>query len=298
MKKIILTIVFASSIIFAQSNPGGLANLNLGFSARDIAMGDLGVSTSMGASAFYYNPSLLNGNHSSILISHNSYIQDVSSEFLGVTFSFLSLPFAFGVSTTSIPDIEIRTKAGAVQGEFNAHYFYGGLSTAFSLYNKLRTGITLKYLYEGLFSDEAMGYAVDLGFSYSGFYTERLDLGLVVKNIGSMNELRNQSTQLPSEVKLGASYSEDIKGIDSKLIVTTGIQKYFTADDIHIHSGVELQYSNYLFIRLGYITGYESKNLSAGFGTQWNSFKFDYSYVPYSYNLGSSNFITVSYNFY
>ncbi len=295
MKKIILLLAFTTAV-YAQTNSGGLANLKFGFSARDISMGDFGAASSKGASAFHYNPSLLTGS-TGIIVSHNEYIQDVSGEYLGIGFSLFDLPFAIGVSTTTIPNIEIREKPGEALGKFNAHYFYGGLSTAFNLYGKLRSGITFKYLYEGLFSDEATGYAFDFGFTYADFLTHNLRLGLSLKNFGSMNQLRNQSTKLPSEIRFGANYSMPLEKLKSEIAVTAGVQKYFEENETHLHAGAEIIYSRTFALRLGYITGYESKGFSAGLGVRWNSFNFDYAYVPFSFDLGNSNFVSVSYNF-
>lgn len=295
MKKIILLLVLLTSLSLAQSNPGGLANLMLGFSARNTAMGDLGVATAKGASAFYYNPALLNEKSVEIIISHNSYIQDVNTEFLGIAFDYFGLPFALGFSTTTIPNIEIRTKAGEAQGKFDAHYFYAGLSTAFDIYKNLRTGMTVKYLYEGLFSDKATGYALDLGLNYDDLFIKNFNVGFTVKNFGKMDVLRNESTKLPSEFRFGAGYNFNLEKINSEVTLTTGVQKYIDGDNINIHTGAEVVYQNSVALRMGYITGYESKNISVGLGIRWNSFQFDYSFVPYTFDLGTSNFISISY---
>ncbi len=297
MKKLFFAfIIIVATNIIAQSNSGGLANLKLGVNAKTLAMGDLGVASANGAAAFYYNPALL-GSSSNILFSHNSYIQDVSNDFLAASFSVFGLPLAAGFSTTTIPNIEVRTKPGEPDGKFDAHYFYAGFSSAFHLYDKLRGGFTIKYLYEGLFSDDATGYAMDFGLAYSDFMIENLSLGTVLKNIGSMRQLRNKSTQLPTDFRLGANYFFSLNNIDAEISLNGGVQKYLREDEIHLHAGAEIFYANTVAFRIGYITGYEAKNISLGLGLKWGSIFFDYSFVPYSFDLGNSQFVTLAYHF-
>ena len=298
MKKIIYVLLLISTISFAQSaGNSGMSFLKIGFGARNVAMSDLGVVNVDDVTAINYNPALIS-NYSSpqIMLTHNQWIQDASSQLIGASFSMFGLPFAFGVNTTSIDDIEVRTTPGEPESNFNAHYFYSSLSTGFNIYNKLSTGFTIRYLYEGLFSDEATGWGFDIGFQYKDLI-EGLDLGTSLKNMGSMNELRNQSTKLPLDFRLGASYSMDIQSIESDLNFITGIQKYLAADNIHLHFGGEIFYDNIIAFRLGYVTGYESKGFTTGLGLYWKGINFDYAFTPFTYNLGSSHTISLMYTF-
>ena len=192
MKKFLLIFIFASSYIFAQSAGNtGLSFLKFGFGARNIAMGDAGASASNDLSALYYNPSrlaLIEKNE--VLIMHSSWIQDVNSELFGIKWNMFGLPWAIGLNYTSISDIEIRTRPGEPDSKFNANYFFGSLSTGFYVWDKLSFGTTIRYLYEGLLSDEANGWGFDFGLNYETPF-KGLSVSTVIKNIGSMNALRN-----------------------------------------------------------------------------------------------------------
>ncbi|MGE5354388.1 MAG: hypothetical protein ACM3P0_20055, partial [Acidobacteriota bacterium] len=165
MKKIILFVFILSTYISAQTaGKSGLSFLKLGFGARNVAMGDLGVVNSMDVSSLNYNPALLSRFSSpEILFTHNQWIEDTRSEYLGVSFRLLGLPWAVGVNTTSISDIEVRTRPGEAEGKFNANYFAGSLSTGFGITKDISAGLTVKYLYEGLLSDESNGLGFDVG---------------------------------------------------------------------------------------------------------------------------------------
>ena len=110
MKKFIVVILLASASLYAQSaGNSGLAFLKLGFGARNIAMGDLGVTGTGDVTSAYYNPALVtkNGNFQ-VIISHNELIQDTRSELLGAGFRLFDIPFTFALNTTNISGFEVE----------------------------------------------------------------------------------------------------------------------------------------------------------------------------------------------
>ncbi|MBU1096600.1 MAG: PorV/PorQ family protein [Bacteroidetes bacterium] len=298
MKRLLLLLTFLPALLFAQNaGEAGFSFLKIGFGARNISLGDLGVVGINDVSAVNYNPAVVNDlNNTQIIIGHNSYIQDMNSEIMGASFRMFGLPFAITVNTTSINDIEIHSGPWQGEGTFNANYFFTGISTGFELNENISTGITVKYLYENLFSDESGGYGFDIGLRYSNVI-KNLNLGASLRNLGSVNELRNKVTKLPVDFRIGASYSFNLKTVNSELLLLSGFQKYTAVDNSHIHVGAEFLYNNLISIRAGYITGYEAKDLTAGFGINWNLFNFDYAFSNFTYNLGSAHTISVMYTF-
>ena len=298
IRKIFLAILIFYSLIPAQgTGNSGVAFLKLGSGSRNIAMGDLGIVAGNELNAVNYNPSILSIlNKTQLTFSHNSLIQDLHSELFGGSFSAFGIPLAVMINTTSISDIEIRNIPGEAVSKFNANYFSAGLSGAIELLNDFHTGFTLKYLYENLYSDEASGYALDFGITYTGI-ADGLTVGASLRNMGSMNKLRNESTKLPKDFRLGASYSLNFS--DMKFIVNLlgGYQKFLDADDSHLHFGTEVNYDNFFFIRGGFITGYETKSVTTGFGIKLKSFNMDYAYVPFKYGLGDNHIITFIFSF-
>ncbi|MBN2572464.1 MAG: PorV/PorQ family protein [Ignavibacteriales bacterium] len=298
MKKIFFIIlILATNVIAQTAGNSGLAFLKLGFGARNIAMSDLGVTTANDVTALNYNPALItNLNNTQFSFTHSEWIQDVNCDMLGIGFQLFSLPFVIGINSTNIPDIEVRTNPGDAETTFNVHYIFGSLSTAFNLYKNLDLGLTLKYIYESFFQNKAKGFAGDIGLVYTDVI-KNLNAGISLKNIGDMEKLRAERTKLPADLRIGASYSKKVDVINSDIIFLTGLQKYLATDDIHIHFGTEILYQNLIALRLGYATGYESKDFSAGIGILWNSLNFDYAFTPFQYSLGSSHTISLMYSF-
>jgi hypothetical protein len=260
-------------------------------------MSDFGVVGINDVTSYNYNPALISKfENSQIIFTHNQWIQDLSSNMLGATFELFSLPFALTVNNTSIKDIEVRTRPGEVESTFNANYMFIGLSTGFKLYDKLAAGIAFRYVYENLFSDESSGILFDLGLHYADLI-ENLDLGFSMRNMGSVDVLRYEETEVPTDLRFGASYKISAESISTDFIFIGGFQKYTPVESSHIHIGSEAFYDEVVAVRLGYMTGYESKGLTAGLGLEWKGINFDYAYTPFDYNLGNSHTISLMYTF-
>lgn len=297
MKKLLTIILLTGSMLAQSAGNTGLSFLKIGFGPRNLAMSDLGVVESNDLTSLYYNPALLADNNTAqLFVSHNEWIQDVRSEMFGASFNLFGLPFAFGLNTTTIGDIEVRQRPGEALSTFNAYYFFSSLSTGFYVTDNIKFGLTTKFINENLFSDDAHGFGFDFGVAYSKVY-DNLNFGLSVRNLGSMNKLRNVETTLPTDIRAGLSYPIELKSIKSDITLVGGFQKYLDMDNNHIHAGAEFLYNNFLALRAGYVTGYESKSFSGGLGLIWNNIKFDYAFTPFTYSLGSAHTISVSYLF-
>jgi hypothetical protein len=153
----------------------------------------------------------------------------------------------------------------------------------------------LKYLYEGIYVNEATGWGFDFGASYLTSI-KGLNVSAVIKNLGSMNELRTESTKLPSEFRIGPSYSFTLQ---DKYQITSALefQKYLPTSDIHFNMGAEILYDKLIALRVGYQTGYISKNITAGMGIMWGNLSFDYALAPLQYGLGDGNIISLQFKF-
>ena len=298
MKKTFFALFFISMSLFAQTGgKTGLSFLELGFGARNIALADLGVILGNGASAQAYNPALLNTDaNPQILFNHQTLFFDVSNQMVGSNFSFGNIPLSFALQTTSINDIEVRLIPGEPISRFNVHYFMANVSTAYEIFKNLSAGISVKYVYEELFTDNSDGLGFDVGLFYKNLF-DGFNVGASYRQIGSMNDLRNEATPLPENFRLGASYYFGFQPLYSDIQVALGYFKYTSSPEIHIQAAGEIVIKKFLALRFGYITGFDSKNLTAGAGINWGKFNFDYSFVPYKYDLGNSHTISISYDF-
>lgn len=298
MKKLFLILIGLSVSVSAQSAGNtGLSFLKFGFGARNISMGDAGTVASDDITSLFYNPSkLASMKNSEVFFMHNEWIQDVRSEVIGIRSSLFGLPLALGFNVTTISDIEVRTRPGEPETKFDANYFFGSISTGFSIADELTIGASLKYLYEGLLSDESTGFGFDMGVTYLLPY-EGFSIGAAIRNIGSMNELRNEKTKLPSELRIGPAYSFSPGQSDFDFIAVLEYHKYFDDDENHFNIGMEVLYNNLIALRGGYQTGYESRDFTAGLGLMWGNLSFDYAFLPFQLGLGSANLFSLQFKF-
>ncbi len=297
MKKILFIILISSLTLNAQNVKTGLSFLKLGTGARNISMGEFGNISSDDLNNGFYNPSVIAFNtQTQLSFTHNNLFIDSNSEFFSGSFKLFNIPFLIGINTITISDIEIRTKPGEVESKFDAHYFYGNISTAMKIHENIFAGISVKYIYENLFSDDATGICFDFGLSYKNLL-KNLNAGISLRNLGSMNKLRNESTKLPKDLRIGATYNYHLNEYKLNIITTAGYQSYLDDNASHFHVGIEVNYFNLISIRGGFISGYDSKNLTACFGIVYKKINFDYAYVPYKYSLGDSHIISLSYSF-
>ncbi len=283
--------------LYAQNDGAGntgLAFLKFGVGARAIAMGEAFSSIADDATAFIYNPARLNfGSSSNVAIMHNSSVQDLNNDYIAAKF-FLSQKLTLGVGffTTSINNIEIRNTPGAAIDNFDARNLSTGISFGYKINPNLSIGITGKFLFEKIYVDEASGLGFDFGTNYS---KNNLSFAFVVANIGSMNELKNQSSKLPSLVRFGGSY----KYSKNKFGLTLGVDGFKVLDggSFHVLTGAEGGYNDFVFLRLGYQTSFDDRGLSTGIGFKYKALTIDYAFVPYQNEFGTSNSISLGINF-
>jgi hypothetical protein len=296
--KILLLLLFTASYLYSQNDGAantGLAFLKLGVTSRSISLGDAVVSYNEDASATHYNPAaMFLGSKVNALFMHNEQVLGIRTEFLAAKVKFEKFAFGLSLNNTSVDDIEIREIPGEAQGTFTAQNFAFGLSAGYKVNSNLSLGFTGKFLYEKIYVDNASGIAFDFGGIYN---MEKLSFGLSVSNLGSMSELQNEATKLPSAIRGGASYLLDLPKINATVRIGVDGYKVLDGGSVHANTGAEFLYKDFLALRVGYQSGYENKNLTTGLGVKYKAFNLDYAFVPYRYSIGSSHTITLGTNF-
>ncbi|KAB2908374.1 MAG: PorV/PorQ family protein [Ignavibacteriales bacterium] len=297
MKKIVFLSFFLLLLVtgdlFAQSaGSSGLSFLKIGSGARNIALGDNGAVFADDATAVFYNSSsIANLTGSEISFTHNEWIQGIRTEMLATRFSLFGMKFGLGINSTRVGDIEVRERPGAPLSTFTADFFAVSLGTGFALSKKFDAGVAVKYIYEGMFYEDATGFAVDLSAKYK--VSDDFFAVASLRNLGSMNELRSESTKLPVDLRIGGGYAFAMPTQKMNFSAGLEVQKFLSTDDIHLNVGVEGVYDKLIALRLGYQSFYESKGFTAGLGIYWNRLAFDYALSPFSQQLGMGHTFTV-----
>ena len=296
-----LLLLICVSRLQGQPGQSGMAFLKLGVSGRGTAMADAGSAGVSGAAATYYNPAgLLPGGMSSagsqIMFMHREWIQDTRMEFLGASVA-LGDDNAFGaaVNSTTVSDIEVRSRPGPADGTFSSRQFSLGMSFAHRFSPDLRVGVTGKFLYQKIFVDEGTGYAADLGAVWQSPF-DSLSVGAALCNIGSMGALRTEKTTLPSLLRIGPAYTFCVSPERLETTVATDFVRILPEHRNYLNAGAEVKFNAIVAARGGYQFGSEGRGLALGVGIAYGQFALDYAYARISSDLGDAHTISLALN--
>ncbi|MDX2130295.1 MAG: PorV/PorQ family protein [Chloroherpetonaceae bacterium] len=297
---------FFPNLLLAQS--GGLSFLGLGNGAQEEARGNTGTASSIGAAANYYNPARLNsGENSEVLFTHNLWIFDTQSSFVAISAKGEESAFGASFQWFTVGDIPVRTIASENPvGFFTAQSAALSVSYARDMAEGFSIALTGKVLYEKLFVDDAMGAAFDISASYA--VTPLFQLGASLQNIGWMSPLAGESSQMPTQIRLGASYRIPLASLKSSILFEansiTNLSLLLT-DNVTPNSGSlnrtpnqvmlgsEFNYDNIFSVRAGYQFIQTARTLSFGVGIGLKPFQIDYAVIPFSESLGTANMLSV-----
>ena len=200
-----LLLLFGSvSLVWGQAKVGtaGAQFLEIGISARGVAMGEAFTSVVDDASSVYYNPAgiaLIQGKE--VMFTHILYLVDMNFSFGAFVFPVEKIggTLAAAVYYLEVGEMEVTDMtypiAGASGQTFNPKEYAFTLSYARNLTDRLSIGITGKYIGEnfgeGFFNTttgetedfHATGWAADVGTIYNtGF--RGFKIGMIISNFG------------------------------------------------------------------------------------------------------------------
>jgi len=287
----ILLLCLLPAALGAQGVSTGFEFLRLPYSARNAALGEAAIADNSDRLAAFLNPALLHGTPDfNVSISHQQWIQDVTSNLLQA-----SLPLSFGsigltIASTTIADIEIRTVPGAPEGTFHARSALIGVTLAIPVQPDLAAGITVQHVYEKIYVDEATGSLVDAGLLYAT-PVEGLTAGLSLQHAGFAGRLHDRRPRLPVTLRGGLSHRLDAGDFAIRTMIAVSTEANQSGS--RFHGGVEGLYAGIAAVRFGYQTGYAARGFSAGLGIHYASFIVDYGFVPFALGFGSGHLITI-----
>lgn len=282
---------------YGQAGLSGLSFLKLGTSARGIAMADAMAASVQGAASLSYNPAGLargdSGSTAEVIFTHREWIEDTRIEFLaGSARISEDGVVGFGITSTTISDIELRTQPGEAEGTFTARNFAAVGSYARAFNDEVVIGVALKFLYEKILIDEASGFAIDIGTQIRT-PIEKLTIGASLANLGSMNSLRNDPTKLPATLRAGPAYSFTFAEGRTAALAAADFLYVFPEKRAYFNWGGEVEFDRTVAVRGGYQFGSEGRGLTAGVGFRYGIARVDYAYGRLSEDLGDVHSFTL-----
>ncbi|MCH8271918.1 MAG: PorV/PorQ family protein [Candidatus Marinimicrobia bacterium] len=288
----VILILFPNSLYAGNGSATGMSFLKIGVDAASSAMGGAAVSNSSDASAAYWNPAgLANSDGMNIMFSNQEWLAGSNNQYLGLSIPTTTFNLGLTIALSGVSDIERREKPTLEPlGYFSSNSLAMAFSAAIGMNGNLKIGATAKFLYEKIHIYSANGFALDLGLIKTLNFLN-LKSALVLKDLGRMSSLNDESTALPTRITGGLSGGFDR---ETSLAFNWAIDvgKYLNSGSF-VRLGGELILNDMLSLRGGYRRNSEnSSGITAGIGIGLNRYTFDYAYLPFDFNLGDTHQIS------
>jgi len=296
-----------------QDTASGMDFLNIGPSAQILALGEGTVAIPTGSSSIYTNPSLLSFEaRSGIQVNYSLWIANVNNQFAAFHINRDRFTFGFGVYSTQADDFEARDQPGLSTGSFSISYFTLSGAAAYQL-GPFSVGVTGQFLREEIFQLRAKGYAFNFGTS-ARLYDGRVTAGFSLNNIGTMENLNESSSTLPSLLKAGvalqlvefttpgkndlpvllSTFTEFSRPLENNY---TGDFTAEDADDDYYTIGLSADIADLFQLYSAYRFGPTERPFSFGMGLLIDQIKVNYAFIPFSTGYGTAHSFGVEYYF-
>jgi hypothetical protein len=284
-EKILLLLILFLSLSFGDS---GFSSLKIVPGAREAAMAGTGVASAQGPQAVYFNPAAIS-RYSNLLanIHYAKWFLDTHHQSLFVVRPTKLFNIGIGIVNFSYGKVENREDkpTDSPVGYFNPQDFSFFLTLSRALDDRTAIGVSGKFYYEKIFSYTASGGGLDVGLKFN--LLPSMSLGFSVINFGTMMRFQREKFPLPTEAKIGANYELPLS--NKHLIGALDISYFPYEEKLSACIGVEFALNNFLFLRGGFRPLSESGKISTGLGVKLNNFRIEYSFSPYTYNLGATH---------
>ena len=286
---LLLVVLLLPGVLYGQAKvaTAGAQFLEIGVSARAVAMGESFISIADDASAVFYNPAgMMKIYEKEFMFSHIDYAVDMNYEFGSFVLPVWSLGgvLGFGVYMFDAGTID-ETTYGHATGTghtFGAKEYALSASYARSLTDHFSVGVTVKVIDQVYEDVRATGWAADVGTIYdTGFRGFRISM--MISNFGPDMTFITEAAPLPINFKFGGAFNV----IESEMHrATFSVEGSHPSDNLEKYSsGVEYTFNDMFSLRMGQRFQVDTGGFSAGAGVKlplsdWN-INLDYAYFDF-----------------
>ena len=310
---LVLLFLLTAISINAQQTSTGFPMLENAPTPSGLAIGEAGAAVPMGSASIYLNPALLIYNSSSTIdLGYSSWIDESTYLFGGANFINGNRAFSVGIYSSGVGGFEQRDRPGEPNGDFSLTYLSLSAALAYD-FDFISLGLGGQFLNEENAQYQASGYAFNFGVA-GNFLDSKLKTGLSLLNIGKLDDLNNQSTELPELLRTGIALdvfeythpkntdlpvlvsvaTDFVKPLNNRESLSSGEQE----NEHYFNLGLILNVAEVLEISGGYKTGESTvKPISFGVGFITDLIKVNYALVPYETGFGTLHSIGLQYKF-
>lgn len=303
------------SLICSQafSQGTGFEILTTGPNSEALGLNEATAASLLGASSIYTNPANLAFESSSgFNADYSLWIGGLTNTHAAVHFKREKSAVAFGLLASEADDFELRSRPGPSQGSFSVSYLSLAGAYAFS-YKNLALGTTFHYLREELYIYNASGYALNAGLS-SHWFDRKLYISAALQNLGRMDLLNNERTQLPANLRGGINAKVfAIADGENRFPVSVSLlsdivyplneengsesSNTISRDEVFFNIALSIEAANIITLRGGYKTGSTSRSFSFGTGILLNNITANYALIPFETGFGTVHSLGIGYRF-
>lgn len=272
--------------------------LKINVGARAVAMGGAFTGLADDESSLYYNPAgITSFDKHRVILGYHNYFVDMQTGFGGYVRQVNENLFVGGyISYLNYGTFIEADQFGIITGEFSGADMVVATTAAMKHGYRLKTGVTVKFIYQSLQNFSATGIAVDLGIKYSSD-RDRYSAGFAIQNLGKqLSALGGEKFRLPLTFRAGVAVTprglpmrlatDLILPIDNDPIVAIGVE-YFEFKPAYFRLGWNSYGSN--FRAADSDDSWAGLSLGVGFDIQ--KMQFSYAFSPGA-ELGESHRIT------
>jgi hypothetical protein len=291
--------------------------LKIGAGARALGMGGAAVAVTGDISAMYWNPAALSRMTASseLTFNHADWLADIKYNFAAGMMTLEGLgTFGISIIALNVPEDLVRT-VDFPEGDgrkWDASSIAFGLSYARNLTDRFSIGFTGKYVHEGIWSESANGFALDVGTLYMS-EIPGLSVAASISNFGTSMQMSGRDfyfntnpegvlgagpQNIPSEYQ-AESFSMPLTfrfGVAYEAINADDIRATIAVDAVHpndntesLNSGLELAWREIVYARVGYKSLWlrdSEQGLTWGVGIHYGitnvaTVKLDYGFADY-----------------
>ncbi len=279
----------------------GFAFLNLPPGVRGAAMGGAAIAIADGPGLVFWNPAGAapavarseGGTIGQVGAFHHESILTFRQDVVGGVLQTSSDGLAFGFNAHYTEAIEQRDELGNLLGSFGTDDFAFAAGYGALVGEGLRLGGAIQWTRESIAGDAASAFSLAGGMLWAPSPTSGLTLGANFKNLGSSPSFHRadgsegESVSQPFTLGAGAVLGKPL-GQKGRWLVALDAVK-LKGDDLELRSGLEVAPTETIALRAGWMFGQDAADLTAGAGIAFGSVQFDYAWVPYHDDLGSSH---------
>ena len=290
--------------VSSSAQSGGLAFLKIDSSAEALGAGSALTATSNDAFSTFINPAGLGGTHPNAAgLTYNAWTGSTQIFNFAGRFKVGELGgLGVQLTTSTIGDIETRSEPGPASSTTSATNIAAGVGFG-RQFGIVRLGLTGKYVLEQMFDYHANGYAFDIGTQVT-VIADKVWLAGVIQNLGNMQALNIEETPLPTTYRVGVAIQpvtiqmSDDGSEPIQLFLSSDVLYRSDEERTSVDVGVWVKALDFLWIRGGFLTNNKLRKVTVGLGLEYEGFRFDYAYLPFTEGYGSSGQVVTLQYFY